>query len=180
MTVNEMADLANVSPDTIRRAIKKLYPQRLIDGKKTVLLKEEAIAVVGSVRKEGYWEPPQDAAQSAEVNRLGRLDRLESIVEKLCVAVATLIPSLTTTQPIQIEAPQMTERAELNRIVRDYVELTEISYSEGWSLLYKEALYRMEINITTRARHAGKLPLDLAEELGILPQLLAIAREVLR
>jgi hypothetical protein len=106
-----------------------------------------------------------------------RIDKLIDTVEKLCVLVASLIPS-GAVKPAQIEAPKMTPRAELNRIVRAYADQAEIEFKEAWGLLYNEALYRLETNLPARAKHAGKPPLDVAEELGLIPQLVAIAREV--
>jgi hypothetical protein len=106
-----------------------------------------------------------------------QVDRLCSTVEKLCVLVASLIPS-GAVKPAQIEAPKMTPRAELNRIIRAYAAQDEIGHGEVWDLLYIEAKYRLGVDLKLRAKHRQIMALDVAEELGLIPQLVAIAREM--
>ena len=51
-------------------------------------------------------------------------------------------------------------------------------YREAWHELYSQAYYRMGRNIRLCAEHRGMDPLDYAEDEGLLPELVAIAREV--
>jgi hypothetical protein len=89
-----------------------------------------------------------------------------------------LIPSQAATRPAQIEAPKMEPRAELRQLVARAVKKHGTDYSEEWGFLYGQAFYRLGVNLSLRARNEGVGPLDIAEKLDILPQLVAIAREV--
>lgn len=105
MTVNEIADMAGVSPDTVRREIAKQFPVLLVHGKKTVLTRAQAIPIMEALRKTGFIGLPQDAGQLPQDAGLDKIERLEAMVERLCVTVASLIPGQAEKPQAKIEAP---------------------------------------------------------------------------
>jgi hypothetical protein len=54
------------------------------------------------------------------------------------------------------------------------------AYSEAWVKIYRELRLRTSFSAVVRAKNSKKGALDVVEEAGLLPQLYAIAREVLR
>lgn len=80
----------------------------------------------------------------------------------------------------QIEAPKMTDRSTLNKLVREYATAIGGDFKAAWGALYNAALYRLHTNLPARAEHSGRSAIDIAEEEGLLPELVAIAREVLK
>lgn len=86
MTTKQIADAAGVSVDTVQRKIKEMYPEFVEKRKTTRLPQNAAVSVMSEIRKLNFVEP---LPQNAEVNS-NRIDRLESMVEKLCLAVASI------------------------------------------------------------------------------------------
>jgi hypothetical protein len=71
MTIKELADIAGVSRDTIRRVVKKLYPDEIVNGKKTMLNDIQCQVVMMEARKKNMVSPTQSAqvpTQSAQVD----------------------------------------------------------------------------------------------------------------
>jgi|GEM_PF-1516654 len=78
-----------------------------------------------------------------------------------------------------VEAPQMTMRAKVNQLVRNYVGRTNIPYREAWNRLYKEFFYRCSYNAVQRAKNRGLKKLDCIEQDGLMEQFYAIGCDVL-
>jgi AcrR family transcriptional regulator len=101
MTVNEIADMAGVSPRTVQRAIKDEFPEKAENGKRTALTKAEAIRVAEVLRKPGFVTPRQNdevPRQNDEVD--ARLDRMERMMEQLIGVIGATVSRQKT-----IEAP---------------------------------------------------------------------------
>lgn len=135
---------------------------------------------MADLRKKGFIQPTESLqvpTENLEVN--SRLDRLESLAEKLLLAVGNLITAKMeiTQPPIQIEAPKLETRDELRRIV---VKAGKASgdYAGAWNLLYQEIYYRMHRNVKECAKNRGMDTLDYIESEGLLPEAVAIAREI--
>lgn len=79
-----------------------------------------------------------------------------------------------------VPAPEKTTRANLNERVRSSAKTRQLPYSFIWNQLYKELKYRKSFDVETRAQHCKKERLDIIEEAGLLPDLYAIACEVLQ
>jgi len=78
-----------------------------------------------------------------------------------------------------VEAPQMTMRAKVNQLVRNYVGRTNIPHREVWNRLYKEFFYRCSYNAGERAKNRGLKKLDCIEQDGLMEQFYAIGCDVL-
>jgi hypothetical protein len=173
MTTKEMAEAAGVSTDTVARKIKELYQDKMQARKRTELNQIQAIAVMSAIRKEGFVSVPQNAVALPQ-NAEDRMNRLESMMEKLLTIVAATIKPQMEELPAP---PPMEYRSELRRIVSKAAKESG-DYSGTWEQLYTDSYYRLGINIRERAKNRGMEKLDYAEEAGLIPDLLAIAREI--
>jgi len=79
--------------------------------------------------------------------------------------------------PAQIEAPKLETRDELRRIVAKAGKASG-DFPGTWNLLYQEIYYRMHRNVNECAKNRGMDKLDYIESEGILPEVIAIAREI--
>ncbi len=102
MTIKEISELTGLSDDTVRNKIKDLYPNIIKNGKKTYLKKEETINVVAELRKKGFIQPTENLEVAPKNSEVDRLDRLESLVEKLI----EIIPKMINNNVKQIEIRQ--------------------------------------------------------------------------
>lgn len=76
------------------------------------------------------------------------------------------------------EVSDMTIRAQLVRLVRDYVQFTGVPHSDAWNNLYREFKYRERIDLKVRAKNTNKPALDVAEKLGQIDKLYALAQKL--
>jgi prophage antirepressor-like protein len=83
-----------------------------------------------------------------------------------------------------LPAPELTERMQINQVVRGFCQLTGADYRETWNRLYREVRDRCHLDLKRRADRAEMSVLDLAESLdagehpGLLRQVYAIAFEL--
>lgn len=75
------------------------------------------------------------------------------------------------------QAPELTLRAQLNRLVRDFCHAENCDHNFAYNCLYREFRDRSGTDIKARAK--GKLkPLDVAERLQMMDDLYAVAYEL--
>jgi len=79
-----------------------------------------------------------------------------------------------------VNAPETPIRAATRKIVNATAHRRGVPQSFVWSGLYRDAKYRLGFDPVTRAKHSGNSALDEVEAAGKLPELYAIAREVLQ
>ena len=90
MTIKDIAEMTGLNPETIKNRVREFYPIKMEKGKKTVLTKDEAIRVVNSLKIEPTKKLYVDT-NNLQVESNSRLDRLESLVEKLIDSIPLLI-----------------------------------------------------------------------------------------
>lgn len=78
-----------------------------------------------------------------------------------------------------LPAPQKTDRMNLNEIVRSCADKAGNSYQSIWKLLYKECSYRLSVNLRLQAERNNQSVLDYVTISGLMPEVLAIAMEIL-
>jgi prophage antirepressor-like protein len=84
----------------------------------------------------------------------------------------------------ELPAPELTERMQINQVVRGFCQLTGADYRETWNRLYREVRDRCHLDLKRRADRAEMSVLDLAEQLdagehpGLMRQVYAIAFEL--
>jgi hypothetical protein len=59
MTVRQMAEVSGLSTETVRAKAKEMYPDKFINGKKTVFSQQEAIPIMSELRKKGFIQPTE-------------------------------------------------------------------------------------------------------------------------
>jgi len=77
-----------------------------------------------------------------------------------------------------VEAPDLSARAKVNQLVRNYVGRTNVSHREAWKRLYKEFFYRCSYNAGERAKNRGVKKLDCIEQDGLMEKLYAVGCKV--
>lgn len=75
-----------------------------------------------------------------------------------------------------VEVKNLSSRAKLNRLVRDYAVANSVPFRDVWNKLYAEFRDRYHIDLVTRSKNNGKLkPLDICEQLQMIEELYAVA-----
>jgi hypothetical protein len=99
------------------------------------------------------------AVQSQQEQIAGRVEAIEQR------AVATRQGLLALPAP---EGPvaELSTRARVNRLVRDFTIGQGLQYGDVWRLLYREFRDRYHVDLVVRAANADVKPLDVAEGLG--------------
>ena len=98
MTIKELADVAGVSAETIRRNGKKLFPNRFINGVKTVFTEKEAVSIMAEVKtKNDIALPTQNVPQNVELSStVGMIASLIESQQMFMVAVMEKLDNLST------------------------------------------------------------------------------------
>jgi prophage antirepressor-like protein len=140
--------------------------------------------VIPQIRKTGQYAVKQLTAaelMAAMAQELVNQERRTLALENRVTAIEArrieaerellLLPAPT------VAADPLTDRAMINRLVRQNAEATQLEHSAVWNQLYREFTDRYHIDLKARARLAGdkSKPLDIAESLGCLPQLYSTA-----
>jgi len=122
-------------------------------------------------------KPTVTLPQNAEAVTKGDLAAFgAAIVSEMMRQFLPMIQGATPAQP-QIEAPKLETRDELRRIVAKAGKASG-DFSGSWNLLYQEIYYRMHRNVNECAKNRGMDKLDYIESEGLLPEVIAIAREI--
>lgn len=79
--------------------------------------------------------------------------------------------------------PEISTRNKITRLVRAYTGkkyeyVTAEAYKQSWNRLYSDILYVSNINLKARAKSQNKKPMDIAQELNMLPEVFAIATKL--
>jgi anti-repressor protein len=122
--------------------------------------------VLPSIRKTGSYGIPDDPIIQLRINQLEQEKRLSAIEIKLDDKETLLL------------APKKTKRAKLNQIVRDHAYKHNLDYRSCWNTLYSEVYYRLNINVTVRAKNEGIAIIDWIIENDMLDSVLSIAVEI--
>jgi hypothetical protein len=111
-----------------------------------------------------------------------RISTLESSEAKRQQAENNAFESLRALPPPTVGCPDKSLRATINECVRSYAisHGGGAAFREAWRKLYQEFRDRHHIDAKARAKSRACEPLDVVEAAGLLPQLYAVAIEVLR
>lgn len=123
--------------------------------------------------------PPAGFFESGSTPQSDRLDRLESIVEKLVtafVAIAAPGKDVVTQKAITSTVPEIPTRVLIKNLVDKYaVEFGDRDFNGCWWRLYKEFGDRYQMNVRARADNRNIRPIDYLESEGLLSELYAVA-----
>jgi DNA-binding transcriptional MerR regulator len=205
MTIKEIAEMTNVSAETVRRWVHNL-PQNVEGIKERLSLAKksgktsvdfslpEVIEIVRAGGNETLAKMLMDNAAMKQLDEKksstlsgNHFDILRSMIdtleaqEKRLSAVESEISSIKKQSPKALTAPQKTDRATLNQIVRLYADAQcSGDFRQAWAWLYQECLYRLSRNFPLCAKHEGISTLDYIDREGYMSHVLSIARECLR
>lgn len=143
--------------------------------------------VLPSIRKTGgYQVKPMTTAEallaSAKIlveheHQIQALQTRVQVIEDRAEEAEQALADLP--EPL-IHPADLTTRAKVNRMVRDYCHRWGKNHREAWGWLYREFRDRYHFDLVERAKHRGLKPLEMAELLGQLENLYAIAYQIFR
>ena len=117
-------------------------------------------------------------AQATSVKELkSKVEAVSTKVEAIEAKQKEAEKALTAIEPANTPSPDKPLRGRINEIVRMYCQTNAVPYDKAWKKLYQEVYYRLHTDLKRRAKN-GKSRLDVADELGILPDIYAIASEI--
>jgi len=207
MTVKELAEFCGKTERTIRNWIKNAQGKNfLTNGKKFLTNGHETDLTIDEVEKilqcsslSNYTvsilmknarekQSAEVTTQSAEVSTLTKKD-IEMISLIVSTTVARTMEHLSSRvdyienriqeRQALLPPPEIDSRTNITRLVRSYVDRTNIPYSRAWSELYKEFGYRTHTNPVQCAKNRGVSVIDYIEQEGQIELLESIAMEVL-
>lgn len=144
------------------------------------------------VKSEAVQPQPQSAAEmflmiaQQMVEQERRTKEIEAKLALIEAARDEAIAALDELEEPAVEPEELTTRAKLNRLVRDYAAANAIQFPEVWRRIYREFRDRYHVDLKQRAKniqaHGGKrfTSLDVCEQLGQIEQLYAVAFELLK
>lgn len=124
------------------------------------------------------------AQQMVEQER--RTKELEAKLAQIEATQQEAIALLDKTAEPELEAEELTTRAKLNRLVRDYAAANAVHFPEVWRRVYREFRDRYHVDLKQRAKNiqanGGKkfTTLDVCEQLGKIEELYAVAFDLLK
>jgi hypothetical protein len=186
MTTKEIAEAVGKDITTVQRWVKRMggkmqsIDDKMLSSTSTYPadfdLSETCEIIEHGMGKNAADLYRMSAKQSPSEN--SRLDRLEALTEKLLLAVGNMVMGKTSCPAqAQIEAPKLETRDELRRIINKAGKASG-DYAGAWNLLYQEIYYRMHRNVKECAKNHGMDTLDYIESEGLLPEAIAIMREI--
>ena len=120
--------------------------------------------VLPSIRRTGsYFIGPQSETSQL----IGAVKDLVGLVQGLLAE--RIKPSLPAVR-------QIAPRDQIGQIVRKYAAKNRLDFQSCWKELYSEFLYRYHVNLYERAQARGTTGVAIAEELGMIDDLLALAK----
>ena len=193
MTTKEIAEAVGKEERTIRRWISKLpgltdkmsvsSPMNPAD-----FLLEETCAIIetgmGKNAADLFRMSARKPTENKELVTRGDLAAfgaaiVSEMMKQFLPLLQNPIQKMERPVQIQIEAPKLETRDELRRLVAKAGRASG-DYPGTWSLLYQEIYYRIHRNVRECAKNRGIDTLDYIESEGLLPEAIAIAREVFR
>lgn len=192
MTIKQMAEAAGVSPETIRRTGKTMFPVRFENGKRTVFNQAEAIEIMKTVRKKNMvflpTQPVQVPTQTEKVSSILTEKDLALISSLTAGIVSKVFENLDTRMgrlETRIEKHRellppkaMSDRKRLAMIVNSYCGRNGYDHRSAYQELYRDFNYRYNTNVNLRAKHRGIKTIDQIDDDGMLPELLSVAAEI--
>lgn len=145
MTIKELAEVANVSRDTVIRAVNELYPGYIQNGKVTYLDEAKATNVINSIRFKGTVQPTQIAKVDNNPLEIAKA-QLESMLK--------MITALQETQAKQKEHDSRLTQLEnkIEKRLTDDVSLQLVLPSQ-LGKMFEPNLTAQKVNI--KLREAG-------------------------
>ncbi len=146
--------------------------------------------VLPSIRKTGKYDPnlnnkPHSVLGFLEVSLIAlkqhddRISNVERFVEEKKSEKQQAEEEMYQLSPPTVAATPITTRQSINKLIRSHFVKTGVVPQQSYNNLYAEFCFRDGIDLKKRAKNSGESPLDIAEELGVIEKLYALAVETL-
>jgi hypothetical protein len=189
MTVKELSNLFDVSAETVKRVIREMFPDKMENGKRTVLNEEECVKLGSEIRKKGYIQPTQNEQVPTQNEQV--INQFTKALEIFSKTLDSIDKRLFNLENKQIEnktkqieyIPEMTIRQRVVKNIREYSFKAYGNYFDGFNELYKNVYYRLHINLNCRAAEFNIKIIEYIEnylELSIQNKILFISEEMLK
>lgn len=99
MTIKELSEVAGVSPDTIKRVVRKIYPNLMVNGRTTKLSYTESISVIKETRKKNIIQPAQNAQVPIQNAQVDIQSIIQATVESTVNAMLRVQNATRQTEP---------------------------------------------------------------------------------
>ena len=185
MTIKELADVAGCNERTVRRIGKDMFPDVFRNGVKTIFTKDQCFDIMSNLPKRNLVqmsEQPNTNVQAVNYEVIGKM--IGMAVSAALTPVVDRLDKLSEYKSVnkakQLEAPKMSDRDRLNKIVNDYsLSHFDGDRREAWNSLYQEIYYRMHKNVRLCAKNRDMKKLDYIESEGLLTDSIAIVNELI-
>jgi prophage antirepressor-like protein len=117
----------------------------------------------------------QEKVQEEFLRKHRSLDSRVQVIEKRAINATRGLEKMPNPTG---DPGQMTTRVRINRIVRAHCFAASVDHQNTYTDLYRELRDRFHIDLKARAKNANSTPLDIAEELGVIEQLYAVAYDM--
>ena len=156
--------------------------------------------VVPSIRKKGSYTAGKTRIQMLQemINEMAEQEQrvlaqekrsveqqiaLESHESRLSSMEATQQAAMDDSMDIERaseEPAAKSTRSKLNQLVRAYCLATNANFQDVWNRIYTEFKYRYHTDLKVRAENRGVRPIEVADQLGNLSELLKVASLICR
>ena len=106
MTIKQIAEIAGVSDETVRRIGKSLFPDKFETGRQTVFTEHQSINLMALIRKKGFVQPTQNVevpTQNVEVATI-----IREMIPAMAAAVATAVKTVLQQPSVPVQMRQAT------------------------------------------------------------------------
>jgi hypothetical protein len=132
------------------------------------ILLESIQLVVDMERRQAELEQQNALLVSSQQN-------VQADVHEIKTRAAEAGAELKALPPATKEPEERSLRANLNTLVRAYCHANNVSHPTAWGSLYREFRDRYHVDLKIRAANGTCKPLDVAQSLGLLEDLYAVA-----
>jgi prophage antirepressor-like protein len=149
----------------------------VISGSRKPLAKELTAKLMGilpELRRGGLSITPLTQLDIMQQS-LDILKRHESEISAIRTELNQYKEKQQTVTALLSPVKEVSTRMKLSQIIRDYACKNELPIRDCWTDLYYQFKYRYNVDLTIRAKNAGKSRLDIAEELHCLDDLFSLA-----
>jgi predicted transcriptional regulator len=186
MTTRQIAEAVGKPEQTVRNWVRRLASK--MDAVKAKLdvsspskpadydLNETCLIIETGLGKNAaslFRENASHSAPALDQSGIASIVRetMMAMVPALIAVLRGTVPEATL--PALPEAPELTQRDQLRRIINRMVK--DGDHAIAWRELYAQYYYRYHVNLRERAKHRGMDTLEYAEAEGLMPDLLALA-----
>ena len=195
MTVKELVSFTDKSVRSVRNWIKKSGIDsegcaKTAQGATDYSIDEvESILNAGSMSKDAINILMQNARGQNQITPVQNNFDMKIFADMIAVSMATALKPLydrmdnLENNPKQLllpSEPQEEPRAYLNRLVREYSTINNVTFRVAWNVLYTEMLYKCRTNVKVKARNEGIKPIDYLENANLILTACSIMKGMLR